>query len=171
MVSPHKSVSKQLQIFQILKNREKNKQIKKQLIEIQVKTAIDSICSFSRQSGVRTDHETTVHPVLSTPATIQLLWNHSCSGPALQLHSVIVRRSEPNPSRPTQPRPALGCGAAGGDVLRSESSRSQTLLPRPVFSAADQHLHLSQQKRNYFKRSVTTGVIVSLLGLQEQFTT
>lgn len=66
----------------------------------------------------------------------------------------------------------LGCGAAGGDVLRSESSQSQTFLWRPVFSAAHQHSHLSQQRGTIVKRkkrlSITTRVLVSMLRLLQK---
>lgn len=70
----------------------------------------DSIISFrSPVFALTSRHKRVHHPVVATPATIQLLRNHSCSGSVLQFYCVIVRSAEPNPSQPTQ----LGRTAAG----------------------------------------------------------
>lgn len=87
-------------------NRNRKKQNnRKQSQKNNFRAVSDSIISFrSPVFALTTKQERVHHPVVSTPATIQLLRNHSCSGSVLRLYSLIVRGAEPNPSRPPQPR-------------------------------------------------------------------
>lgn len=103
---------------------------------------------------------------MSTPATIQLLWNHSRSDPVLQLYSVIVRCAEPNPSRPTQPHPP-GPRLRGGWRWRAEV-RVEWKPDFPVEACVLScwpTLAPVTAKSNHLKLLITTGVLVSLLRL------
>lgn len=111
----------------------------------------DSIISFrSPVFALTTKQERVHHPVVSTPATIQLLRNHSCSGSVLRLYSLIVRGAEPNPSRPPQPRHSAA-GPLEVTCWGQSRVKARLFLWRPVFSAAHQHSHLSQQKGTIVK--------------------
>lgn len=132
----------------------------------------DSIISFrSPVFALTTKQERVHHPVVSTPATIQLLRNHSCSGSVLRLYFLIVRGAEPNPSRPPQPRQSAA-GPLEVTCWGQSRAKARLFLWRPVFSAAHQHSHLSQQKGTIVKRNkkltITTRMLVSLLRLLQK---